>query len=100
MLNSPVSIGAMITYLIGNLARPRNIGRTMTHAREDCRQGHRLVLTRAAPEDAANPARDSRGTFALEPIEEMTRLTVTQFVAFDAAGIRHIIGRGEIRQLA
>jgi uncharacterized protein YndB with AHSA1/START domain len=37
----------------------------------------RLVLTWAFPEDAANKANHSRVTFELEPIEEMTRLTVT-----------------------
>jgi uncharacterized protein YndB with AHSA1/START domain len=36
----------------------------------------RLVLTWASPEDAANTAKHSRVTFTLEPIEDMTRLTV------------------------
>ncbi len=36
----------------------------------------RLVLTWAAPEDASNPARQSRVTFELEPIEKMIRLMV------------------------
>ena len=36
----------------------------------------RLVLTWAAPEDAARPAAHSRVTFELETIEDMVRLTV------------------------
>ncbi len=37
----------------------------------------RLVLTWAAPRDAADPAAHSRVTFELEPIDSMVRLTVT-----------------------
>jgi len=37
----------------------------------------RLVLTWAAPADAANPAKHSRVTFELEPVADMVRLTVT-----------------------
>ena len=37
----------------------------------------RLVLTWAAPSEAANKAAYSRATFALEPIGDMVRLTVT-----------------------
>ncbi len=36
----------------------------------------RLVLTWAAPADAARPATHSRVTFELEPIDDMVRLTV------------------------
>ena len=38
---------------------------------------HRLVLTWAAPDDTANTAKHSRVTFTIEPVEDMTRLTVT-----------------------
>jgi uncharacterized protein YndB with AHSA1/START domain len=37
----------------------------------------RLVLTWAAPADAANKAKHTRVTFEIEPIEDMVRLTVT-----------------------
>ncbi len=37
----------------------------------------RLVLTWAAPADAANPAKHSRVTIELEPIADMVRVTVT-----------------------
>ena len=37
---------------------------------------HRLVLTWAAPEKAADTAKHSRVTFTLEPLDDMTRLTV------------------------
>jgi uncharacterized protein YndB with AHSA1/START domain len=37
----------------------------------------RLVLTWAAPADAANPGKHSRVTFELEPVADMVRLTVT-----------------------
>src|SRR5712692_9437921 len=38
---------------------------------------HRLVLTWARPADAADPAKHSRVTFEIAPIDEMVRLTVT-----------------------
>lgn len=37
----------------------------------------RLVLTWAAPADAANRAKHTRVTFEIEPIDDMVRLTVT-----------------------
>jgi uncharacterized protein YndB with AHSA1/START domain len=37
----------------------------------------RLVITWAAPEDAANPAKQARVTFEIERVEKMVRLTVT-----------------------
>jgi uncharacterized protein YndB with AHSA1/START domain len=38
---------------------------------------HQLVLTWAAPADAADTAKHSRVTFRLEAVDDMTRLTVT-----------------------
>jgi uncharacterized protein YndB with AHSA1/START domain len=38
---------------------------------------HRLVLTWALPADAADPAKHSRVTFEIAPIDEMVRLTIT-----------------------
>lgn len=43
----------------------------------ECTPPRRLVLTWAAPADAANKAKHTRVTFEIEPIEEMVRLTVT-----------------------
>lgn len=43
----------------------------------ECAPPRRLVLTWAAPADAANKAKHTRVTFEIEPIEEMVRLTVT-----------------------
>jgi len=63
----------------------------------------RLVLTWVAPEDAANPGKHSRVTFALEPIEEiedMTRLTVTHDELAADSEMLHKISEGWPRVLS
>ena len=43
----------------------------------ECDPPRRLVITWAAPADAANTSAHSRVTFELEPVDEMVKLTVT-----------------------
>jgi uncharacterized protein YndB with AHSA1/START domain len=60
----------------------------------------RLVLTWAAPEDAANPSKHSRVTFVIEPIEKMIRLTVTHDELEEGSEMERSIAEGWPRVLS
>jgi len=58
------------------------------------------VLTWVAPEHAANTDKHSRVTFALEPIDDMTRLTVTHDELAADSEMLHKISEGWPRVLS
>jgi uncharacterized protein YndB with AHSA1/START domain len=60
----------------------------------------RLVLTWAAPEDVTDAGKHSRVTFALEPLEDMTRLTVTHDELGADSEMAHKISEGWPRVLS
>ena len=60
----------------------------------------RLVLTWAAPADAANPAAYSRVTMDLEPLDDMVRLTVKHDQLEPGSGMQKGIESGWPRVLA
>jgi uncharacterized protein YndB with AHSA1/START domain len=60
----------------------------------------RLVLTWAAPEDAADRAKHTRVTFELEPIEKMVRLTVTHDELVAGSDMHRSISEGWPRVLS
>lgn len=60
----------------------------------------RLVVSWAAPADAANPATHSRVTFELEPVANMVRLTVTHAELEPDSDMLQGISRGWPRVLS
>ena len=60
----------------------------------------RLVMTWAAPMDAANPSAHSRVTFELEPVDEMVRLTVTHDELVPGSDMEKAISGGWPRVLS
>ena len=58
------------------------------------------MLTWVAPEHAANTDKHSRVTFALEPIDDMTRLTVTHDELAADSEMLHKISEGWPRVLS
>jgi len=60
----------------------------------------RLVLTWAAPEDVTDAGKHSRVTFALEPLEDTTRLTVTHDELGADSEMAHKISEGWPRVLS